>query len=716
MFSRTSGGVRMRDCFTHTLLLRRLALAGWGVCVSLLIASAVVAVVIKLHSNQEDTWHPALLPSAYLKDYVVIPWQERYERLWFLLTCTIGPICGWAVIRFLRPSPWACLGAIAAAIPLLRWLCDGIFAGHFDGKRFLLAAVALHLPLWLRSRYSNQETRAVPYHTQRSGNTTRMWALSALLSALFGLALVGIIGPYDIPTVASECNTELHVASYLIGPSLYYRAPGVVPGLDFESHYGIGHAYAFSYLVGSGGLQKTLERYVVFLLVISLLYFISALLVLTDWLQSAWVALGIAAMLVFMSCQGLSYNGPSCWPIRHPFVFLFLYAAVRGVESAGFWWCVTAAVIAGLSIFWQTDVGLYTLASGVVLYGSGWLFLRTPITRGVVFLAVGVATFFAINTTLFGPRVLSLIFVERLFEPLLLYATGFGNQLLNWDPGWGYWYNLIGPGLAIASVSVMLSLGNVREYGGYRPVLYAGTASLLGLALLFKWVNRSIDILWDLNGGLIIAVVGWWMWIAWHELASLVASTANPRAARLRQFGLIAAVGLLTCLAITLDYRLANPNYQGGSSSPLVRTCLWFQNFRNPINAFYKNLEPDVRNSPIDPEVSEYLHRNTRRTERVAVICGADWNYLVDAGRAPRLYWLQLFLIHSPTLLDRCIKDLENSERVFVDRYAWNDLKGVNPEVYRQVKFVIDNRFELIDNASKRWDLYRRKTGETPGQ
>ena len=287
---------------------------------------------------------------------------------------------------------------------------------------------------------------------------------------------------------------------------------GVAPGLDFESHYGIGHAYVFSYLIGDGGLQQTLETYVLFVLTVVILYFLSAFLVLTDWLQNPWAALWVTLAIVLSCCEGMSYNYPSNWPVRHPFLFTFLFAAVRGVDHR--WWCVAAGSVAGISLFWQTDIGLYTLAAGVLFYAANWVFLGGSAWRPFVFLAGGVGSFFAICTTLFGPRVLSFTFAERLLEPLLLYANGFGTTLMNWNRGWSYWYNLAGPAIAIASVGVMIGYGRRKETPP-RGVLYAALASLLGLAMLFKWVNRSIDILWGLNGVLVVASAWWWILVGW---------------------------------------------------------------------------------------------------------------------------------------------------------------------------------------------------------
>jgi hypothetical protein len=510
--------------------------------------------------------------------------------------------------------------------------------------------------------------------------------------------------------VASECNTELHVASYLVGPALYYRAPDVVPGLDFESHYGIGHAHAFSLVMGSAGLEKALQRYVVFILVVSILYFLSAMLVLTDWLQNAWAALAVTLLILIATCEGLAYNYASNWPVRYPFLFVFLFCAVRGVNSSR--WCAAAGVVAGLSAYWQTDIGLYTLAGGVALYAASAIFLRESWWHPLLFLATGVGSFFAICVVFFGPRVLSPLFAERLFEPLLLYANGFGNQVFNWSPGWGYWYNLAGPAIAVASVGAMMC--STRHNGlPPRAVLYGAAASLVGLAMLFKWVNRSIDILWGLNGGLVVAVAGWWMWLAWRELSARLASESRPLLGLARQAAVLGMLVLLAAMGVRADGRAADEDYQGGSSSPLVRAFTWMDTFRNPINAWRKGIEPKVHPSPMDPQSIAYLRAHTRKRERVALVCGAEWNYLAATGRAPRLHWLQLFLVHSPVLLDRCADDLRNADRVFVDRDALPSLKGVNPKAHDRVAAILAEHFELADRSPTRWDLYRRKPGPT---
>jgi hypothetical protein len=694
-------------------LLRRLAVALWGACVGVLVATAVTAAAIAIRGDTEDQPHPALLSSEYLKAFEMVPWQERYERMWYALVCAGGALGAWVATRFVRPSPWLATASVVAFVPVAAWACGAVFAAEFAVGRLLACAGVLAVPVVL-SRVAPAgmpvRTPGAPAFLPVPRKDRTMWLTAGLLCVPLAALLYGLLGPHDVPTVASECNTELHVASYLVGPALYYRAPDVVPGLDFESHYGIGHAHAFSRVMGDAGLEKALQRYVVFILAVSILYFVSALLVLTDWLQSAWTALAVTLLILIATCEGLAYNYASNWPVRYPFLFVFLFCAVRGVSSAR--WCAAAGVVAGLSAYWQTDIGLYTLAAGAALYAASAIFLRGSWWHAPLFLATGIGTFFGVCAFFFGPRVLSLLFIERLFEPLLLYATGFGNQVFNWSPGWGYWYNLAGPGIAIASVGAMMSYAR-RDGLPPRAMLYGAAASLLGLAMLFKWVNRSIDILWGLNGGLVVAVAGWWMWLAWLALSARLASDTRPALGFARQVAVAGVLVWLAVVGVRADGRAADGNYQGGSSSPIVRAFTWMDTFRNPINAWRKGIEPNVHPSPLDPQSVGYLRAHTRKGERVALVCGAEWNYLAAAGRAPRLHWLQLFLVHSPALLERCAEDLRHADRVFVDRDALPNLKGVNPKAHDRVATILAEHFELADRSPTRWDLYRRKPGLT---
>jgi hypothetical protein len=400
-------------------------------------------------------------------------------------------------------------------------------------------------------------------------------------------------------------------------------------------------------------------------------------------------------VLVAAAGEGLAYTLPSCWPVRHPLMFVFLFCAVRGVNSSP--WCAAAGVAAGLSLYWQTDVGLYTLAAGTALYTATWLFLGGSAWRAPLFLSAGVGSFFAVCVVFFGPRVLSLTFAERLLEPLLLYANGFGTDLLNWRPGWGYWYNLVGPAIAVATVAVLVT--GRRGESVPREVLYSAAAALVGLAMLTKWVNRSIDILWSLNGGLVLAVAGWWTWVAWRATTANLSLLARS----------VAGVALLGVgvLAVWLDARASRPHALLRHTSPLVRVADRFATFPNPINAARSGITTDVRPSPVDAEAVEFLRNHTSDRECVAVLSPREWQYLAEAGCAPRLHWLQLFLVHSPVLLERCAEDVRSADRVFIERGALDALVTANRPAYDAIAPTLARHF-IPAESSRHWVVYRR--------
>jgi hypothetical protein len=83
-------------------LLRRLAVAAWGACCGTFIAIAITAALILIRGDTYDRPHPDLLSSEYLKHFEDVPWQERYERTWYFLTCVLGALGGWLATRYLR--------------------------------------------------------------------------------------------------------------------------------------------------------------------------------------------------------------------------------------------------------------------------------------------------------------------------------------------------------------------------------------------------------------------------------------------------------------------------------------------------------------------------------------------------------------------------------------------------------------------------------------
>src|SRR5687768_9103388 len=122
-------------------LLRRFAVALWSVCCGVLLATGITAALIAHRGDTHDRPHPALLASEYLKPYEVVPWQEHYEHIWYVLVCVAGVVCGWAA-RFVRPLPLLAAVAAVAFVPAIAEACRGVFLGkHVSGRLWTCAGI-----------------------------------------------------------------------------------------------------------------------------------------------------------------------------------------------------------------------------------------------------------------------------------------------------------------------------------------------------------------------------------------------------------------------------------------------------------------------------------------------------------------------------------------------------------------------------------------------
>ena len=218
------------DSSTPSDQLHRLVVAGWGVCCGALVATAITAVFIAFRTDTTESLHPSLLPSEYLVRFGGVYWQERYERMWYALTCVLGALGGWIALRYLRPHLGLALVAVIAFVPTAAWVCRGVFKGQTNLERFLAAAAILALPLLRRVPIqAPSDLPATPRTEKTPIPAKRLWISAGLVCLPLTLLLYGTIGPHHVATVASECNKELHVASYIVGPALYYRARAWFP-------------------------------------------------------------------------------------------------------------------------------------------------------------------------------------------------------------------------------------------------------------------------------------------------------------------------------------------------------------------------------------------------------------------------------------------------------------------------------------------------------
>ncbi len=706
--------------------LRGFAAGLWGAAVGMYLTALVLAAFVAPLHARGTTFHPEITPFNGLEAAATLPWQEVLEKRMYFAHLAVCPALAWLAVRWSRRlSGWACLAACVLFAPAITSAYDHYYHGHVHANNLLFAAAALALPLVAAAarRFLGGAREAfTPFAAPEApadGPRSPVRFLSRSLPP--ALALLGMLaffyGPRDVETLADRFTTDFHVSSYVIGPALYYQSPSQVPALDFESHYGIGHAYTFSFLLGPS-LHVTLCRYVWSLFAVTAFFYLSAYVVLGSLLRSLRGGFVAAALLATAGMECYSFACPSNWPVRMPLLFVFLAVASRAACFGRRWLpAVLAGLLAGLSLFWQTDVGLYLGAGGFGYFGVLAVRERLGWARPVLFLVAAGGTFAALCGLALGPRALTPIFYQRLVEPLLLYSTGFGFTLMRWRAGWSYLYNLVGPAVALATLGWAAQCVTAPDERARAEARFLFLAAAVGLLMLFKWVNRSMDILWWLNGVPVQVVLFWWARQATLTLGTALENRAGARPAWLAGRRLRTAVGAASLVAVLglagMATAFHTPADQAGmSSSPLRRMAHFVRHNPTVANAIFFGGTPDPpppTSPPIDPADVAFLRNHTEAAQPVVVLSTREWVYLAEAGRAPGLPWVPVCLTHSHGLVERVEKRVRGAELLFVDRATQSSFRWWNAALCDCLQPILDREFTRVATG-KDLDLYRRKT------
>jgi hypothetical protein len=699
------------------LSLHALAVAVWGACLGFWLLAVVLAPLGRPNeaaqsAEQELSWLTGFYP--------VPPWQITLQKWMYVAQCVACPLLAWLALRVGRRfAGIACAVAVGLFIPAIAYTYRGVFDGRPNILAFVGAALALTIP-WLHRlvRRRNDAPPESPLHdVGKQPACTSMQAIGG--AVVLVAALVFLLVPRDVPAYADTLAGETHLASYCFGPALALRDPAKVPGLDFESHYGVGHVYCFSFLGGTD-YHAMLCHYVWFVIAVLMVYFLGMYGMLLDCLRSPRAALLGCAVFLTVSMEGLSYRWPSAWPVRFPLLFPFIGLASRSELCGRQWLAVIAAgACAGLAFFWQTDVGLAFAVAGTLYYAALTVRQRAGQARGPLFLASTGATIVLAMAIAFGPRTLSVQFYGRLLEPIFEYASGFGWAAMRWGFGWGYLYNVVAPLVALATIG--LCLARVRP-GTERPNRHVGMlliASLLGMLMLFKWVNRALDNAWWMNAPALLLVLFWWLRAAVSPLAEYLQSRQPAIARRLGDVRPATLAGTLisaSVLGVVIVASLFhNPHgLSGYSTSPLVRMTEFTRGmptYANGVLAMVGKVKtPDELTVPIDRADLELIRRHSSPDTAVALLSLHDWVYLAEARRVPTFFWVPVCYTHTHANIERVSANLRQAPQVFVERNTLQQLRKLQPVLHDRLTSTLREYFLRYDDSGAALDRYVRKT------
>jgi hypothetical protein len=570
------------------------------------------------------------------------------------------------------------------------------------GSVFLGALLILMFTVLMANRINHE---SVPVNTPRPCLGGHAIAFNTVDLGLL-LCLCFLLVPVDAELVASNAGIDYHKVSFLIGPSLYSYGYGLVPGLDFHSHYGIAIGPVFWWLLGDG--WKAAATHAVSLtIVLTFAFYVQCyflILYLTN--SRSLAALCVMSVAVLNFSSGAHFYSPSAFPARYPllipFIICFAWFCVRSS-----WIALTSmAACACLSLLWQTEIGVLMLLAGI----SGILVREwaksVMFVRVFLFVAISQTTFLILTVGLFGSRVLSLEFAYQMIYPPLLYGEGFYGEPLKWDTGWSFLYNLPLQVIGVATIGWCWHFFSREKESTDSERIAAGLVLMLsvtGLLMLVKWVNRSLDAVWHQNAMPLLIVALWWTRVWWSNTALSVqfGKVRSPMRA------IPAFLGAATLgLALLFVQDRANPHLYALRSYARYPSLLNAVLAPTSVGVGLKGWDAEL--TKISKADIDLIKENTGLNKRALIVSPVDWAYLAAAQYAPAAYFVPLIDAFNDQFV---VRSFIMAEKVFVDKAFLEGKLPPHPET-SLVLAILKNEFRPLKDSDT-LILFRRDSKAT---
>jgi hypothetical protein len=284
----------------------------------------------------------------------------------------------------------------------------------------------------------------------------------------------------------------------------------------------------------------------------------------------------------------------------------------------------------------------------------------------------------------------------------MLYTGGLVALPIEWLGGYHWIYNVVSPGIALASVAWVAASVRLENPPCPRPHLAAlAMVALVGLFMTAKYINMSIVGLWQVNAVCLLVVVAWWMRALLQQLPQqpsgsprfafrigpkeVVLQRGSPRAEA--TFG--SALLLLLFLCTIGDQR--NPSLY---AIPAYRTHPTVVNYalggpeRHPCGG-----RPGCTAIPVSPLDVELVDRLTKPTERVALLAFQDWTTLIEARRASKFHFLPSATVFTERQLRDSLRDID---LIFLPRYPADTLGITNPDIAQSLLPMLRSDFKVV--------------------
>ena len=625
---------------------------------------------------------------------------EPREKSFYLLALLFGP-AGAFLASYRRFRGTAAYVGIAvlliAAIPLVTIYLNSTLQGGMPtwvGLPGSLALAAIYLVLLSR--------RAADAPGKPIAAPLEPTARPVVGILIFGLLALMIV-PTSFQAVAARIGMEMHVAGTLIGPSLYFLGHGLLPGVDYYAQYGIGLGWIFSFLIGRTA-ESTIINYVV-LIVAALWLFFAHLVWLLNWLYRSWLAAAFVVLLILILLfhTDRHFFDPSSFVLRYPLLTVCAALLARWVAAPRDWTRLLPLAFAlALAVFIETETGV-VIAVATVL--SFLLVAPFGVSSLVLIAAVGASSFVFLAVLLlfvFGPQALTIQFVMGLIEPLTIYGVaGFGGWPIVWTlREWNWFYNLVAPGVALATIGIMPRIAGTGLVDKPRATLLTFFAAC-GLLMAAKFINMSIVAVWHMNALGFLVVLGWW---------AIVVARATPRTLELSQ-QMFPARGMAVAIMLVLAIALASTSRD--RRNPTLYGLQSWARYPSIIMRPFQRLDgctemSCIANRPHERDVA-LIRDRTQQGQPVAIVGDLfDWTYLSNAHRPPLMTFGPSAVIFTKRQLDESWKRMATADYWFVPKGPEGKPKIDNPDLAALVLPALEQDF-VLDDVGDRLTAWKRK-------
>jgi len=521
-----------------------------------------------------------------------------------------------------------------------------------------------------------------------------------------GVLLVLLI-PGSFESVAAKVGFEMHVVSFLIGPALYTFGDQLVPGVDFFTQYSVGQPWLFSHVVAPTA-AGTVTRYAVWI-VVGMFFFYTSMFYFLWWLYRNWQLALAVTLIVLISLFHTErpFFDPSSFPLRYPLLFVWLGLAVRSsqLKAPVAWWIVLGSVV-GLSLFLNTETAIYMLlATGLVCMVSEKSFFRGSVNCAVTVTTAGLI-FMLLCLGAFGTGILDFRFLKHIFEPFFIYGEGFGAWPLYWAFDWHLLYNIISPGLALATIGWAVAEVKLERHAVERTrVIALLAASCVAIMMSVKYWNMSIAGLWVASSFLFWTILGWWAFQFLHLISETRIAIGGRCISAFSVAKWTMIVGVIAFVVLMDDTR--NRSLYGLKAYAKYPSFLRQVLSRSkPICADMKCAVPSISSTDI-----ALITSLTEPRQRVAIYSPIDWAYLIEARRAPHFE----FLPSHATFTRRQVRAATTGfDLIFLPKSAADDLGIDQPELAEVLIPKLKRDFEIAAVGTDLVAWQRKSTRKYP--